>query len=304
MAGLVGSSGSGRRRCSTAWACSTGWTRGRCSWTAVVTALSPHGRRLFRRTVRVPVPELRAIDNATVAANLDVAFVSRGRPAGGPRAPAREARARGARRLRARGGLRNLSGGEQQRVAAGAAVQAATRRARRRTHGALDEGNADAIVGLLRELADEGRAVVVATHNPRVEQACDTVLGSAPDPARGPRARRRGRRRHAVAGGRRRRGCWSWSREKTRGMDNQEYDQFVDDYGWLSGARPWSYRYRGGGDLLHRLRPDHPEGRLLRAGSWASCRSSTSSCSSCSRSRAGRSCASADALRSGGVYPR
>ncbi|MGO1241573.1 MAG: ATP-binding cassette domain-containing protein, partial [Cellulosimicrobium funkei] len=108
---------------------------------------------------------------------LDVAFVSRG--------VRRADRARRREEVLERVGLGGyeraavyeLSGGEQQRVAVARLLLKRPRVVLAdEPTGALDEGNADAIVGLLRELADEGRAVVVATHNPRVEQACDTVL--------------------------------------------------------------------------------------------------------------------------------
>ena len=37
----------------------------------------------------------------------------------------------------------------------------------------LDEGNALHVVAELRALADEGRVVVIATHDPAVARACD-----------------------------------------------------------------------------------------------------------------------------------
>ncbi|MHA7619191.1 ABC transporter ATP-binding protein [Cellulosimicrobium cellulans] len=179
MAGLVGSSGSGK---TTLLNCvglldrldaGTLFVDGRD-----VTALSPHGRRLFRRDeLGYLFQNYALIDNATVAANLDVAFVSRG--------VRRADRARRREEVLERVGLGGyeraavyeLSGGEQQRVAVARLLLKRPRVVLAdEPTGALDEGNADAIVGLLRELADEGRAVVVATHNPRVEQACDTVL--------------------------------------------------------------------------------------------------------------------------------
>ena len=179
MAGLVGSSGSGK---TTLLNClglldrldaGTLFVDGRD-----VTALSPHGRRLFRRDeLGYQFQNYALIDNATVATNLDVALVGRG--------VRRADRARRREEVLERVGLGGyeraavyeLSGGEQQRVAVARLLLKRPRVVLAdEPTGALDEGNADAIVGLLRELADEGRAVVVATHNPRVEQACDTVL--------------------------------------------------------------------------------------------------------------------------------
>ena len=119
MAGLVGSSGSGK---TTLLNCvglldrldaGTLFVDGRD-----VTALSPHGRRLFRRDeLGYLFQNYALIDNATVAANLDVAFVSRG--------VRRADRARRREEVLERVGLGGyeraavyeLSGGEQQRVA-------------------------------------------------------------------------------------------------------------------------------------------------------------------------------------------
>ena len=179
MAGLVGSSGSGK---TTLLNCvglldrldaGTLFVDGRD-----VTALSPHGRRLFRRDeLGYLFQNYALIDNATVAANLDVAFVSRG--------VRRADRARRREEVLERVGLGGyeraavyeLSGGEQQRVAVARLLLQRPRVVLAdEPPGALAERSADARVGGRRAGGDEGRAVVVATHNPRVEQACDTVL--------------------------------------------------------------------------------------------------------------------------------
>jgi putative ABC transport system ATP-binding protein len=85
-----------------------------------------------------------------------------------------------------------LSGGEQQRVALARAlagepdvllVDEPT--------AELDEGNRARVVGLLRDAADRGAAVVVATHDPDVVDLCDRVVhlvdgrptAAAPGPA-------------------------------------------------------------------------------------------------------------------------
>ena len=45
--------------------------------------------------------------------------------------------------------------------------------------GALDQGNGEMVVGMLRELADAGCTVLVATHSRDVAAACDTVVDLA-----------------------------------------------------------------------------------------------------------------------------
>jgi putative ABC transport system ATP-binding protein len=71
-----------------------------------------------------------------------------------------------------------LSGGEKQRVAiaralaGGPAVVLADE-----PTAALDSAHGQAVVQLLREIAhDQGRAVVVVTHDPRVSQMADRVV--------------------------------------------------------------------------------------------------------------------------------
>lgn len=71
-----------------------------------------------------------------------------------------------------------LSGGEQQRVAvARALVMKPTLLLADEPTGDLDEHTADALHGLLREMhASSGLTSVIATHNPRLAEACDRVL--------------------------------------------------------------------------------------------------------------------------------
>ncbi|MFG2129039.1 ABC transporter ATP-binding protein [Streptomyces sp. NPDC048751] len=69
-----------------------------------------------------------------------------------------------------------LSGGEQQRVAlARALVNDPPVVLADEPTGNLDEASEQVLLGLFRELADEGRAVVLVTHNPAVSDAADVV---------------------------------------------------------------------------------------------------------------------------------
>ena len=70
-----------------------------------------------------------------------------------------------------------LSGGERQRVALARAlaVDPAVLLVDEPT-AELDEENRDRAVGLLRDAADRGAAVVVATHDPEVVALCDRVV--------------------------------------------------------------------------------------------------------------------------------
>jgi lipoprotein-releasing system ATP-binding protein len=71
-----------------------------------------------------------------------------------------------------------LSGGEQQRVAVARALvnQPALLLADEPT-GDLDEGTADSMHGLLRDMHREfGLTAILATHNPRLAEQCDRIL--------------------------------------------------------------------------------------------------------------------------------
>jgi lipoprotein-releasing system ATP-binding protein len=79
-------------------------------------------------------------------------------------------------RLHHRPGM--LSGGEQQRVAvARALVMRPSVLLADEPTGDLDEGTAESLHGLLREMhRDCGLTSVIATHNPRLAGGCDRVL--------------------------------------------------------------------------------------------------------------------------------
>ncbi|WP_277327865.1 ABC transporter ATP-binding protein [Streptomyces sp. JH14] len=69
-----------------------------------------------------------------------------------------------------------LSGGEQQRVAlARALINDPPVVLADEPTGNLDTESEDALLGLFRELADEGRAVLLVTHNPAVSEFADVV---------------------------------------------------------------------------------------------------------------------------------
>ncbi|HEV8424611.1 MAG TPA: ATP-binding cassette domain-containing protein, partial [Actinomycetes bacterium] len=69
-----------------------------------------------------------------------------------------------------------LSGGERQRVALARALAVDPAVLVDEPTAELDEENRDRAVGLLRDAADRGAAVVVATHDPEVVELCDRVV--------------------------------------------------------------------------------------------------------------------------------
>lgn len=70
-----------------------------------------------------------------------------------------------------------LSGGEQQRVAlARLLIKKPRLILADEPTGALDDENADKVTAILRIMADNGAAVLIATHSQQVEAQCDSVL--------------------------------------------------------------------------------------------------------------------------------
>lgn len=80
-------------------------------------------------------------------------------------------------RARAHHPAKTLSGGEQQRVAFTRAIQhAPAALLADEPTSALDDANAHAILQLIRRLADEGRCVIVASHDARLGEIADATL--------------------------------------------------------------------------------------------------------------------------------
>jgi lipoprotein-releasing system ATP-binding protein len=118
------------------------------------------------------LPEFSASENAEMPMRIARIPAAEARP----RADALLRRVGLGERLAHRPGM--LSGGEQQRVAVARALvmRPAVLLADEPT-GDLDEGTAEALHVLLREMhADFGLTSVIATHNPRLASACDRVL--------------------------------------------------------------------------------------------------------------------------------
>ncbi len=118
------------------------------------------------------LPEFNASENAA----MPLRIARTPAPQARPRAEALLRRVGLGERLAHRPGM--LSGGEQQRVAvARALVMQPSLLLADEPTGDLDEGTADALHGLLRDMhAEFGLTAIIATHNPRLAQQCDRVL--------------------------------------------------------------------------------------------------------------------------------
>ncbi|MCY9787581.1 ATP-binding cassette domain-containing protein [Nocardiopsis sp. EMB25] len=135
-----------------------------------VTRLGAGGRRRFRRAhLGYLFQNYALIENGTIRDNLDVV--------GRDRASHAEALERVGLAGREKAVVHRLSGGEQQRVAlARLMVKRPSVVLADEPTGALDEDNGRMVIDTLRGMAREGCAVVVATHNDAVRDACDAVF--------------------------------------------------------------------------------------------------------------------------------
>lgn len=139
-----------------------------------LTRFGAAGRRRFRRDrLGYLFQNYALIENATINANLDVAtrrsLFSRGdydKVLDGVGLVGR-----------GKEKVHYLSGGEQQRVAlARLMVKKPSLVLADEPTGALDRGNAELVVEVLRQMRCQGCAVVIATHNDWVRDSCDEVF--------------------------------------------------------------------------------------------------------------------------------
>lgn len=149
-----------------------------------VTRLRPGGQRRFRRDMLGYLFQNYAlIDNATVAVNLEVA-TGAGRGSARARDGFEAALDQVGLAGRGREMVYRLSGGEQQRVAlARLMVKNPSVVLADEPTGALDSENATVVMDVLRKMAGDGCAVVIATHSERVRERCDASLPLGEVPA-------------------------------------------------------------------------------------------------------------------------
>lgn len=155
-----------------------------------ITRLSPGAARRFRRDVLGYLFQNYAlVENATIAQNLDVALRVRGRRRHAARAAMAQALERVGLGGRERDRVSRLSGGEQQRVALARLLVKEPRLVLAdEPTGALDRGNTEMVVDVLRFMADSGCAVVIATHDDWVRDQCDQVFDVPHVSVSGPKA--------------------------------------------------------------------------------------------------------------------
>lgn len=143
-----------------------------------ITRFGRGARRRFRRdSLGYLFQNYALIDNATVSANLDAAVAASGVGFRRRRRGYEAALGRAGLAGRAREKVFRLSGGEQQRVAlARLLVKEPTLILADEPTGALDKENEEMVIETLRAMSGRGATVVIATHNDRVRDACDSLF--------------------------------------------------------------------------------------------------------------------------------
>ncbi|WP_394431041.1 ABC transporter ATP-binding protein [Streptomyces sp. SGAir0957] len=117
------------------------------------------------------------IEDATVDENLRVVTRLRGNEQSKAAPTTAEALERVGLAGRGKDRVHHLSGGEQQRVAlARLLLQRPSLILADEPTGALDDANSTMVVTHLRDMAESGCAVVIATHDAGVRDQCDVVL--------------------------------------------------------------------------------------------------------------------------------
>lgn len=173
MLALVGVSGSGKTTLLNCMGLLEAPTRGTIQYEdSDLTRSGAGGRRRFRRDkLGYLFQNYALIENATVRANLNVA---RRR---GTKPDYAHVLKRVGLAGREKEKVHYLSGGEQQRVAlARLMVKQPSLVLADEPTGALDGDNGQMVVDVLRRMSREGCAVVIATHNSGVRDACDIAF--------------------------------------------------------------------------------------------------------------------------------
>ncbi|MFK4102942.1 ABC transporter ATP-binding protein [Streptomyces sp. NPDC019531] len=143
-----------------------------------ITRFGRRDTRHFRREVLGYLFQNYALmENATITENLEIATKPKRSARGKANVVIAEALERVGLAGRGDEKIHYLSGGEQQRVALARLIvkEPALVLADEPT-GALDHANATAVIDVLREMSDAGCAVIIATHDDRVRDRCDTVF--------------------------------------------------------------------------------------------------------------------------------
>jgi putative ABC transport system ATP-binding protein len=173
MAGLVGASGSGKTTLLNCLGALDRPTRGTITWEGRdFSNAGARQRRLLRKNdLGYLFQNYALVENATVAQNINFAVA-------GPWPWLRRSYPDELRKVGLVGRdaepIFQLSGGEQQRVAlARILAKRPSLILADEPTGALDEANGKVVVDILRTMADQGAAIVIATHNLAVRDSCD-----------------------------------------------------------------------------------------------------------------------------------
>lgn len=134
-------------------------------------------RKFWRDQAAFIYQDYGLVPDGTVAYNVSLAGNVFVRPRRAPSATELAALSEVGLADRARDKVVELSGGERQRVGIARALhKKASYIFADEPTASLDAGNADRVIGLLRSSRRAGAAVVVATHDPRLAESCDSQV--------------------------------------------------------------------------------------------------------------------------------
>jgi putative ABC transport system ATP-binding protein len=133
--------------------------------------------KMRRERVGMVFQSFNLLDSLSVLDNVALPLILQGREASEFSAAARAMLEAVGMDARARARPSELSGGQQQRVAiARALVHTPAVLLADEATGNLDSVTAESILTLLRDVADAGQAILIATHSPDVADRCDRVI--------------------------------------------------------------------------------------------------------------------------------
>lgn len=184
MTALVGASGSGKTTLLHALGLLVSPSAGRIEVDGVdATRWSDAARRRFwSEHAAFVLQDYGVIDDETVAFNVSMTLGPWGATTGGDRARIAAALEHTGLAGREKERASHLSGGEKQRLGIARAIYRQTDVVYAdEPTASLDEDNRARVMALLRERADAGATVVIATHDERLAEACDSrhALGDA-----------------------------------------------------------------------------------------------------------------------------
>ena len=138
---------------------------------------SMKANKLLRTKLSYLFQNYALIDNATVNANLEIPLIYSKKTKKEKQEMKRAALERVGLNIHLKQKIHELSGGEQQRVAiARILLKPCDLILADEPTGSLDTENRNEIMGILKELNNEGKTIIIVTHDPYIAETCNRVI--------------------------------------------------------------------------------------------------------------------------------